>query len=80
MTNPSYVPEGWHTVTPRIVVDEPENLVRFITDATYMRALDAGATSIEDPSEMPYGDRRAMVSDSWGNSWQIATHRGQFTP
>jgi uncharacterized glyoxalase superfamily protein PhnB len=22
---------------------------------------------------MPYGDRRAMVEDKWGNVWQIAT-------
>lgn len=21
----------------------------------------------------PYGDRRAMVADPWGNRWQIAT-------
>lgn len=23
---------------------------------------------------MPYGDRRCMVEDQWGNTWQIATH------
>lgn len=45
-------------------------------DAVYRAALDAGATSIEAPREMPYGDRRAMVRDAWGNTWQIATHRG----
>jgi PhnB protein len=44
-------------------------------DATYQRALDAGATSIEAPSDTPYGDRRGMVEDRWGNVWQIATHR-----
>jgi tRNA-Thr(GGU) m(6)t(6)A37 methyltransferase TsaA len=43
------------------------------TDATYRRALQAGAESIEPPAEMPYGDRRAMVQDRWGNVWQIAT-------
>ena len=47
------------------------------TDATYQRALDAGARSVEEPSDMPYGDRRCMVEDTWGNSWQIATHVGQ---
>ena len=47
-------------------------------DATYQRALDAGATSIEDPAETPYGDRRAMVQDPCGNDWQIATHRGSL--
>ena len=45
------------------------------TDATYSRAVGAGATSIEPPQEMPYGDRRAMVRDPWGNDWQIATFR-----
>ena len=46
------------------------------TDATYRRALDAGARPLEEPSDMPYGDRRCMVEDKWGNTWQIATHRG----
>lgn len=43
-------------------------------DETYKRALDRGAESIEDPGDLPYGDRRAMVKDSWGNTWQIATY------
>ncbi len=45
-------------------------------DATYRRALDAGAKTLEEPADMPYGDRRAMVEDRWGNVWQIATFRG----
>ena len=44
------------------------------TDGTYRRALDAGARALEAPSVMPYGDRRCMVEDKWGNTWQIATH------
>lgn len=44
-------------------------------DATYRRALEAGARAIEPPADMPYGDRRATVQDAWGNTWQIATHR-----
>jgi PhnB protein len=44
-------------------------------DATCRRALAAGAISLEKPADMPYGDRRAMVRDPWGNTWQIATHR-----
>jgi PhnB protein len=44
-------------------------------DATFRRALAAGAEAIEGPSNMPYGDRRATVRDQWGNIWQIATHR-----
>ena len=115
----NFVPEGWHTVTPRIVVHDAEKLVEFLrqvfratgdyrsdrpsvirigdslvmisdagirspmtaflyvyvndTDATYRRALDAGAHVLEAPSVTPYGDRRCMVEDKWGNTWQIAT-------
>jgi len=43
------------------------------TDAAYQRALDAGAQSIEAPDETFYGDRRCMIEDRWGNTWQIAT-------
>jgi len=42
-------------------------------DEVYRRALRAGATSLEEPSMTPYGDRRAMVEDRWGNTWQIAS-------
>jgi PhnB protein len=43
-------------------------------DATYQRALAAGATSLEAPLDTPYGDRRAMVRDPWGDVFQVA-HR-----
>jgi PhnB protein len=43
-------------------------------DATYGRAVKAGARLLEAPALMPYGDRRAMVQDAWGNTWQIAAH------
>jgi PhnB protein len=43
-------------------------------DAAYRRALSAGAWTVEEPADLPYGSRRAMVRDPWGNDWQIATH------
>jgi len=45
------------------------------TDETYRRAIQAGAESLEKPGDVPYGDRRAMVKDQWGNTWQIATYK-----
>jgi PhnB protein len=53
----------------------PAFLYVYVEDAdeTYRLAVDAGAASLEKPMDMPYGDRRAMVRDSWGNTWQIAT-------
>jgi len=41
-------------------------------DAVYQKALVAGAVSLEEPINTPYGDRRAMVRDPFGNIWQIA--------
>ncbi len=41
-------------------------------DATYQRAVSAGATTIEAPLDTAYGDRRAMVRDPFGNTLQIA--------
>jgi PhnB protein len=43
------------------------------TEAAYRRALAAGARVLEEPFDTPYGDRRCMVEDRWGNTWQIAT-------
>ena len=41
-------------------------------DVVYRRALEAGAHSLEEPLDTPYGDRRAMVRDPFGNVFQIA--------
>ena len=118
-----FIPEGWSSVTPRIVAHDAKQLVEFLkkvfgatgeyrqdipsvirigesvvmineagirspttaflyvyvndTDTTYQCALNAGARSLEEPSDMPYGDRRCMVEDMWGNTWQIATYMGE---
>jgi uncharacterized glyoxalase superfamily protein PhnB len=45
------------------------------TDATYQRALAAGATSLREPVDQFYGDRSGGVQDAWGISWWLATHR-----
>jgi PhnB protein len=114
------IPEGWHSVTPRLVARDAARLVEFLKhafgstgefrveipsvirigdslvmvsgvgprepmpaflylyvddiDATYQRALEAGAVSLEEPQDMPYGARRGRVEDPFGNIWQIATH------
>jgi uncharacterized glyoxalase superfamily protein PhnB len=113
-------PHGWHSLTPRIVVNDVAGMVDFLrtafhatgeastdrpaimrigdslvmisavgpraaspaflylyvedADSTYHRALAAGARSLEELADTPYGDRRAMVEDRWGTVWQIATH------
>jgi PhnB protein len=114
------VPDGYHAVTPRLVVGDVAGAVEFLravfggageihpgrpaeirigdslvlvssaaerplvpaflyvyvedADVAYQRAVEAGAVSIEAPRDTPYGDRRAMVRDPHGNTFQIA-HR-----
>jgi PhnB protein len=118
--------EGFHTVTPYLMVREAVNLVEFVkqafgatesfrstgsagglhaevrigdsmvmiggggtwepmpaaiylymddVDAVYKQALQAGATSISEPADQPYGDRLAGVKDAFGNVWYISTHK-----
>ncbi len=45
-------------------------------DATYQRALDAGGTSIYQPTDHEYGERGCAVKDMAGNIWYIATVKG----
>jgi len=42
-------------------------------DASYFRAMNAGATSVHEPADQPYGDRTAAVRDVFGNMWYLAT-------
>lgn len=44
-------------------------------DRTFRKALAGGAKAIEKPADKPDGDRRAVVMDAWGNTWQIATRQ-----
>ena len=44
-------------------------------DATYARAVAAGARSLIAPMDMPYGDREADVTDPFGNNWYIGTRK-----
>jgi PhnB protein len=48
-------------------------------DAVYQRALAAGAKSIQEPTDQPYGDRTSGVTDPFGNTWYIATHVKDMT-
>lgn len=52
----------------------PAFLYVYVLDAdmAYQRALAAGAVALEAPLDTPYGDRRAMVRDPFGNIFQIA--------
>jgi len=50
------------------------------TDATYRQALAAGATSLQAPIDMFWGDRHARIRDPFGHEWSIATHTEDVAP
>ncbi len=127
------IPEGFHTITPFIVVERASELIEFIeqsfdgettsimktddnkimhatvrigdsqlmitdateqykagssklylyvegVDAAYKNAINAGGTSLREPTDEFYGDRSSGVKDAWGNEWWIATHVEDVSP
>jgi uncharacterized glyoxalase superfamily protein PhnB len=49
-------------------------------DATYKRALRAGAKSVMKPADQFWGDRHGGVLDACGNQWWISTHIENVSP
>jgi len=45
-------------------------------DASYRRAIAAGATSLGEPADRPYGERSGFVADPFGNHWYISSPLG----
>jgi uncharacterized glyoxalase superfamily protein PhnB len=59
--------EGWPPVSSHVHI-----YVRDV-DATYKRALEAGATSVQEPVKKEDEDKRGGVKDAGGTTWWIAT-------
>ena len=49
-------------------------------DAVFKRAIDLGATSVETPTDMFWGDRMGNLKDPFGHQWAIATHKEDVSP
>jgi uncharacterized glyoxalase superfamily protein PhnB len=50
-------------------------------DAVYRKALEAGGTSVMDPTDMYHaGERYGGVQDPAGNIWWVATHIEDVSP
>jgi uncharacterized glyoxalase superfamily protein PhnB len=62
-------PAGWHVETSAFL-----RLYVADGDATYQRALSAGATSVTKMTSLFFGDRVGRVRDPLGNIWWIQTH------
>ncbi len=49
-------------------------------DKAYAKAIAAGATSQQPPTDMFWGDRYCKFSDPFGHKWSIATHIEDVSP
>ena len=49
-------------------------------DASFTRAVKAGAKATNPPMDMFWGDRCAMIVDPFGYEWTFATHVKDMTP
>jgi uncharacterized glyoxalase superfamily protein PhnB len=58
---------GWPPVSAHVHVYVAD------VDATYRRALDNGATSVQEPVKKDDEDKRGGIKDAGGTTWWIAT-------
>jgi len=59
--------EGWPPIAAYVHIYVPD------VDATYARALEAGAASVQAPAKGDDEDKRGGVKDAGGTTWWIAT-------
>lgn len=62
--------DGWPAIPSHVHLYVPD------VDTTYKRALEAGATSVQEPVKKDDPDKRAGVKDEGGTTWWLATHMG----
>lgn len=59
--------EGWPAMPAHVHIYVPD------VEATYQRALAAGAASVQEPVKKDDADKRGGVKDAGGTTWWIAT-------
>jgi PhnB protein len=66
----------WGNKSPATLGGSPVTIALYVADvdATYQRAIDAGATVVEPVKDQFYGDRAGSLQDPFGHKWHILTH------
>lgn len=67
---------------PKTVGGTPVTLSVYVedVDATFRRALDAGARALREVADQFYGDRVGAFEDPFGHHWHVATHIEDVAP
>jgi len=58
------------------------NIFMYVTDvdSTFKQAVNAGAKVETAPADMFWGDRFGKLTDPFGHSWSVATHKEDVAP
>lgn len=73
---------GLEARCPESLGGSPVSLLIYVedVDATYARALEAGATPLRPLENRFYGDRTGQVRDPFGHIWTLATRIEEVSP
>lgn len=73
---------GGRDPSPTTLGGSPVALFTYVEDVDDVsnRAVQAGATTVQEPDDHFYGDRVAMFDDPFGHRWNIATHIEDVAP
>ena len=68
--------------TPKDLGGTPVSMMLYVedVDATFAKALGAGATEVSPVEDQFYGDRSGQFDDPWGHRWNVATHVEDVPP
>ncbi|MFZ2162403.1 MAG: VOC family protein [Sideroxyarcus sp.] len=66
----------WGNKSPATLGGSAVGIALYVNDvdATFQRALQAGATVVEAVKDQFYGDRSGTLTDPYGHKWHILTH------
>ncbi|BCU76702.1 VOC family protein [Luteolibacter sp. LG18] len=70
----------WGCVAPEVGTGGAFMIYVADVDAAYAQAVGAGATSLQEPTDMFWGDRTSRVADPHGYRWSLATHVRDVSP
>lgn len=68
--------------SPQSIGGSPVSLMLYIedVDAVFARALGAGAKQLRPVEDKFYGDRSGTLSDPFGHTWTVGTHKEDVPP
>jgi PhnB protein len=73
---------GGRDPSPKTLGGSPVALFTYVEDVdeVFNRAINAGASTVQEPEDQFYGDRVAMFDDPFGHRWNVATHIEDVPP